>query len=784
MSNAPLTGLLVVDCARGLAGQQAAGLLADYGADVVWVEPGGGSPSRRNDPPAAAVFNRGKRSIVLDLQNAADRETLQALVARADVLVEDGAADIGAVIVHAANERLVHARIGGMDPDGPHGRLPPYEPLVHAAIGTMAAQAGHREGPIFQGLPFATTGAAQLAVLGVLAALYRRAADGAGRRVETSLWDGALAFHSMLWGESDASNAKGAPQITGRAMGGASKNRLVTRSFQCADGEYIGVHTGALGAFGRLMDVLGLADRIPPVESKVDMGVPLTPEQADILEREIHAIFAAHPRAYWVDRLMKADVCAVEHLRPGDVFDQPQARCNDMVVTLDDAVLGRIEQTAPGIRFNAAPPKTPERAPTPDEHGAAIRAELKAPAVSPWRARLPATAKPDPRPLLHDVKIVDLGAYYAGPFSSRLLADLGADVIKVEPTIGDQLRGIERPFFAAQAGKRSLAANLKSEGLARAVEKLMRWADIVHHNMRPGAAERLGLGVDQVRKHNSNLIYLYAPGWGSGGPHKMRQSFAPMLSGFVGASYEVAGEFNEPLPSVGNEDPGNGLLGAIAMLLALLHRGAAGEALFCENPQLNAAMGMMAHVVRNSDGAALGAGRLDVLQMGTSALERLYETNDGFICIAAREDAEIAALARATGVRIMEDPRFATPDARAENRDALEDALRTAFAGQASQAWLAALNEMGAPAVIPADSTRLRTIMHDPHERAMGRVAEVTHAELGQVREIAKLVRISDAEIVPHRLAPGLGEHSEEILTWLGYSEAEIASLRARGDVR
>ena len=138
------------------------------------------------------------------------------------------------------------------------------------------------------------------------------------------------------------------------------------------------------------------------------------------------------------------------------------------------------------------------------------------------------------------MKIVDTGAYYAGPYSSRLLADLGADVIKLEPTLGDPLRGIERPFFSAQAGKRSLAVNLKDPGLGPAIEKLLGWADVVHHNMRPGAAERLGLGAEQVRAAHPDVIYLYAPGWGSSGPHMMRQSFAPMLSGYVGASYEVA----------------------------------------------------------------------------------------------------------------------------------------------------------------------------------------------------------------------------------------------------
>ena len=491
----------------------------------------------------------------------------------------------------------MYCSISGFGPDGPYRDVVGYESFVHAVVGTMAQQAGHRDGPIFQGLPFASTGAAHLTLIGMLAALYRRLDDGVGRHVETSLLDGALAFLSMMWGESDASVAAQAGMDLSMTRG--SGMRLITRSFVCSDDEYIGIHTGAVGAFGRLMEVLGLDDRIPPSETGIDMGTPLTPEQAELLERELHPRFASQPRAYWVERLMAADVCAVEHLHPSEVFDEPQPRHNRMVAVVDDPVLGR---------GRAGRTRDPFRRDGP--RGVAAGAHARpAHRRGPRRARVERRCRPptapvgpaDERPLLHDVKILDAGAYYAGPYSSRLLADLGADVIKLEPTLGDPLRGIERPLFSAQAGKRSLAVNLKDPGLQPAIEKLLDWADVVHHNMRPGAAERLGLGVEQVRASHPDVVYLYAPGWGSSGPHMLRQSFAPMLSGYVGASYEVAGAFNEPMPSTGNEDPGNGLLGAIAVLIALIHRRTTGAAVSCENPQVNAAMSMMAHVVRSAD---------------------------------------------------------------------------------------------------------------------------------------------------------------------------------------
>jgi crotonobetainyl-CoA:carnitine CoA-transferase CaiB-like acyl-CoA transferase len=783
-----LEGLRVVDCSWGTAGPQATRLLADYGADVVWVEPPGGDPLRRHAPAAASVFNRGKRSIVLDLKDATQREHAVALARRADVFVESWRPGVAERLgldfdtLHEVNPGLVYCSISGFGSDGPSRDVPGYESFVHAVVGTMAQQAGHREGPIFQGLPFASNGAAQLALVGTLAALYRRLDDGVGRHVETSLVDGALAFLSMLWGESDAGLASLAS--TDLSMKRGSGMRLITRSFVCSDGEYIGIHTGAVGAFGRLMQVLGLDDRIPPSETGIDMGVPLTPEQAALLERELHPLFAAQSRAYWVERLMAADVCAVEHLHPTEVFDEPQPRHNQMVIELDDPVLGRIEQVAPPIRFDGARPDVARPAPTVGQHTHEVLAELASADAAP--AHLAASVRqPDERPLLHDVKIVDIGAFYAGPYSSRLLADLGADVIKVEPVLGDPLRGIERPFFSAQAGKRSLAVNLKDPGLRPAVDRLLDWADVVHHNMRPGAAERLGLGAEQIRAAHPDVVYLYAPGWGSSGPHMMRQSFAPMLSGYVGASYEVAGQFNEPMPSTGNEDPGNGLLGAIAVLIALIHRRTTGDVLSCENPQVNAAMSMMAHVVRTvAPREAVGAGLIDPLQFGTSALERLYQTTDGWLVLVALEDADVGALGSVVGIDLLADPRFATVDDRKRHDDALSDLLRASFATRSTKVWLDDLTGLANVAAIEPSPSNMHAFMNDLENRRTGRVGEVADSERGNVRELAVLVRVSDADVPPHRLAPALGEHSDEILTWLGYKPDEIAELRERGAVR
>jgi len=217
-------------------------MLADYGADVLWVEPPGGDPLRRCAPEYASVVNRGKRSVELDLVDDVARDRLLALVDRAEMFFESwrpGVAEqrgLGYDVLHARNPALVYVSISGFGEESTVAR-PGYEAIVQAVLGSMSEQAAHRDGPAYPGFPFASIGAASLAVLGALAALRRAREDGHGRHVCTSLLDGALAYHSMLWGESDASVATAQRAGTPLVMHSTATMRLITRSFECGDGE-------------------------------------------------------------------------------------------------------------------------------------------------------------------------------------------------------------------------------------------------------------------------------------------------------------------------------------------------------------------------------------------------------------------------------------------------------------------------------------------------------------------------------------------------------------------
>jgi crotonobetainyl-CoA:carnitine CoA-transferase CaiB-like acyl-CoA transferase len=770
----PLAGLRVIDLTRGTAGPRAAGMLADYGADVVWVEPPGGDPYRDELAVPYASFNRGKRSVTIDLKG--DQEPLHRLLGTADAVIQSwrpGVAErlgLGYDDLHRRHPHLVVTSITGFGPDEPVAGLPGHEALVHSLVGTMAEQVGVREPPIYEGLPFASIGAAYLACIGTLAALLRRDGDGIGRQVETSLVDGALAYLSMTWGDSDDADAM--PKIV------PGVRRIVSRSFECADGEFLGMHTGAVGAFGRLMVALGTDDRIPPDPRGADLMLPLDDEQRKLIAEELPKIFKTQPRSYWLDKLLAADICVVPELHATQVFDEPQARHNNMVLRLDDPVLGTIDVAAPPVRFSAHPDPSPRPAPIPG----ADTGDVLSAAAEPVTMSA-ATANGD-GPLLAGIKVLDLGAYFAGPYSSRLLADLGADVIKLETTLGDQLRALTRPFTAAQAGKRAVSFDLKDPELSPALRGLIEWADVIHHNLRPGAADRLGVGYEQVRALNPRAVYLYAPGWGSTGPDSLRQSFAPMLAAYTGTSYEVAGQFNPPMWPIGNEDPGNGLVGAIAVLIGLLDRQRSGRGQYIENPQLNAAIVHLQHIVRTATGEVIGAELLDPVQLGVSPLDRLYQASEGWIVLVAKSRREISALSAVTGVEILGDERFATSALRKANEYELASLLGDIFAAKTSAEWVAALQAAGVGAVEPVVDNVVARFHREPVNLRTGRIGQVSDGKGGVIRLISQLVRVSESTPMPLRLAPALGADSDAVLTELGYSTDQIAELRTRGSVR
>jgi crotonobetainyl-CoA:carnitine CoA-transferase CaiB-like acyl-CoA transferase len=386
---------------------------------------------------------------------------------------------------------------------------------------------------------------------------------------------------------------------------------------------------------------------------------------------------------------------------------------------------------------------------------------------------------------LRDIKVFDFGLYFAGPYASRLLGDLGADVIKLEPLEGDTLRPTTKPFNGAQRGKRSIAVDLKCAAGREVAHRLVRWADVVSHNLRPGVAERLGLGYETVRQLNPEVIYDYAPGWGSTGPDATRPGFAPLFAGYAGLHHEAGGAGNAPVPPVGNEDNGNGLLGAAMILMALYNRKRTGRGQYVEHPQLNATLLMALHLMRTADGTVVGSVGVGPQRVGENPLDRLYPTADGWLCLSARTEGEFGRLCAVPEFKALStDRRWSTLEGRSRDGGALTSLIEPVLAAKSTDHWEAAFTEAGVPYEIPAGVDQPHRFLQDPEHRRSGRVEEYVHPRWGVVHDVAMMLRLSGAEHRPSRPAPEIGQHSDEILRELGYTDSEIGQLHEEGAVR
>jgi crotonobetainyl-CoA:carnitine CoA-transferase CaiB-like acyl-CoA transferase len=361
-----LDGLSVVDFSWGRAGPFASGQLADHGADVVKVEPPGGDPFAPFVTRAA--YDRGKRSIVVDLAMAEGLEIALRLVDGADVVLESwrpGVAErlgLGFTELSERCPRLVYCSITGAGTEGDDVDHAGYESLVAARTGLMADRLQPDGEPVYPGVPLAGMGAGLLAVIGIGAALVARESTGRGQLVETSMVDGVLAFMTMFWETLENLPDASAPSAL------APSRRLLVGSFICGDGEYLGVHTGANGSHARLMTAMGLADRVPPAPGNREKTVPLNPEEQEIVVREVPKLFASQPRAYWEQRLLAADVTAIPIHRPTEVFDEAQVAHNDATVRVRDVELGELEQVGVAARLSDTPGAVRSGAPPPGAH--------------------------------------------------------------------------------------------------------------------------------------------------------------------------------------------------------------------------------------------------------------------------------------------------------------------------------------------------------------------------------------------------------------------------------
>jgi crotonobetainyl-CoA:carnitine CoA-transferase CaiB-like acyl-CoA transferase len=782
----PLDGLKVLDLSWGIAGPLTSMLLADQGALVTKIERPGGGPF--DDYSGTRVWSRGKRSAVLDLADDGDNAVFLALVGDADVVLESYTPGVTTRLgidyetLAARNPRLVYCSITGYGRGNAHEQRPAYEALVAARTGNQFAQRGgimsatdfdlppveipegaeqgaRTEGPLFVSSPWLSITACYQATMGIAAALLARETTGRGQWVEAS-----LAPPRQISPEEAAANAEGRPNDPNSSRAPIAGSWMQMRGapkglFECADGRW--VHQWALkpltiiqaAEYGKLDDAPA-ADYASRMQDPNRIGM-----QPDAIVEifyyfplmvEAFKKFTAEEWVAWGARVKEG----VQPVRaPEEALIDPLCLDDGCVVEVLDPEVGPIRHVGIIQDFGLTPGRVQGPAPRRGEHTDVVKAEAQA-AVAPIPTvpLAPSLARP-----LEGVRVLDLGVALAGPFANVQLANLGADVIKVNAP-HDSWWLHTAMGQSANFGKRSVVLDLKTERGLALLHELVKTADVVAHNMRYGTPEKLGIDYDSLRAVNPRIIYCQSFGFDKTRSALRLPGTDQAGSALGGQEWEDGGCANGGRPFFGTSmgDLGNGYLSAISIIEALYHRARTGEGQKVGTAIMKACLLSASYAFVDADGTPASRPRLDAMQLGLSALYRLYETADGWLCLACVDDAQWARLGPAIGrPELARDPLFTTAARRAIYDGALARILETVFAQRPAAEWRELLDDHGVPAEVSS--------------------SVFTEGPVGPV------VGLSDTPARVPGPAPRLGQHSREILDSIGLTTAEIDELIASG---
>ena len=393
----------------------------------------------------------------------------------------------------------------------------------------------------------------------------------------------------------------------------------------------------------------------------------------------------------------------------------------------------------------------------------------------------------EPKSLLAGVRVIEMSHVMAAPTTGLMLADMGADVIKVERLpMGDDVRRLEpyvddesAPFAMMNRNKRSIGLNLKTDVGKAALKRLIEGADVFVENYRQGAMEHYGVGYEQIKDDNLGLIYCSISGYGRTGPYAEKGGFDLVAQGMSGIM-SITGESAERPPvKVGAPvtDITAGTLGAMGILGALFHKAQSGEGQFVDTSLFEA--GIM-HTYWQS-AIFMASGELPVA-MGSAhplmAPYQAFQTSDGWLNIGSANQGLWQKLTAFLGVpELADDPRFREPKDRIDNLAELVDELTGFFKTDTTEAWQQKLEAAGIPA---GPVLNIEQMTANEQTLARDMVADVGSSEGSSLRVLGHPVKYSETPATIQRRAPGLGEHTEEVLKEFGFSVEEIAELLFR----
>jgi len=807
----PLAGVRVLEVGQLVSAPFAAKLLADYGAEVIKVEPPGGDPARRYAPfprhPNAdgALFlylNTNKQSLVIDLTTDAGQERFRSLAAEADLVVENlppgtlAGWGLGYAELARLNPRLVMVSLTPFGQDGPYARYAATN-LTALAMGGQLALTGDPDREPLKQAGFQAD--YQLGLNGFAAAaiaLYGARMSGVGQHVDVAAVE---CLASVL------EHALNTYAYTGRLLASRRGNiRSATIGlYECADG-YLGVHAMPRN-LPFLLELMGMSELLQDERFA-------TPAARLQHNDELVALFTAwalgqHKKdVYERAGRTRAPVAYVHTLQ--DLLDSPQLRARGYWQCVEHPVAGRLTYPGPPIRMSDSPWR-------------AGRAPLLGEGPGTWR--LPPLTPGGPRVRdgagaalpLGGVRILDLTMVWAGPYGTRILADMGAEVIKVEAVnFYDQLRNLgflppdtERRwnksayFNHNNRNKFGCTLDLTTPRGRALFLELVKTADVVVENYRAEVLDRLGLGYEVLRAVRPDIILVSMPGHGKDGPERDYVAYGTnieQLAGLVALTGYVGGPPHASGISYGDPIAGTAMAGAVA--LALLHRARTGRGQYVELAQrevLTALIGeyLVGYGITGEQPAPQGnrhplhaphgvypAQAPGELYHGDAPGAALAQPvpREPWIAIACETDDQFAALCGVMGrPALARDPRFATAVARKAHEEELDGLIAAWTATQDKTALFHRLQATGVPCgpvLNPAE------VLCDPHLRARGFFEWVTHPEAGTWDMEGPIYHLSCTPAHIRINAPCFGEHNAWVLGHLlGVPEGELMALAAEG---
>ena len=603
-------GITVLDFTSGRAGGVATMVLSDFGAEVIKVEPPGGEKFR--DTPGSIQWNRGKKSVVLDLKTPEGQERARGLAQMADVVVENYRPGVAQRLgieydtLRDGHPGLVYASLTSFGPHGPYAHYKGYDAVVAAKSGRMMMFANQnvRRGPNYVVTQGVCHAAAMALVRGITSALYVREKTGRGQRVETSMLNAVTTYDHVSWVHGQMVENRPDEYPADPLVGTGRGNPTGYLPVRTKDGRWIQLGNVVERLFRSMMHSLDM-DFIYE-DPRLKTAPYLDQEAVAALERIMLEKVQQKTLDEWMAIFLsrEGNAAAEPYLTSEQALDHPQIVHNGNVQDLDVPGAGAMRQVGPVVNMASTPGSTQGPPPALGQHTAEVLARIG----SGDKRRTNGSTAAMPKQALEGITLLDLGTVINGPLGCALVAELGARVIRIEAPGGDWGR-MGLPFSAhrTMAGSEGICLDLKTPEGQEIMGKLAAKADLLLHSMRPGAPERTGIGYEQLAKINPGLVYLYAGGYGSTGPYSHRPSMAPIAGAVSGGGVAQMGRDAFPAPEQpmsideieavarqlkrandGTADHSTAMVNAVGLVLGLYARERTGSAQYVESTMINA----------------------------------------------------------------------------------------------------------------------------------------------------------------------------------------------------